>query len=156
MIYSASCHLSALALYNSFMRQPFEITDHTADIGMIVHGKTPEQVFSNAGQGLFSLITDLDKIEPAITKNIDLYAHDMEELLITWLNELIYVFETEHLLLKQFKIEELTDHSLRAACDGQKINKKTEIYREIKAATYHMLSIENHAAGLTANIIFDL
>ncbi len=138
------------------MKQPFEIIDHTADMGITVYGETLEQVFTNAARGLFSLITDLDRIKPCITKKIDLRAHDREELLIAWLNELIYVFETEHLLFNQFKIKELTDNNLRAACGGQKIDNKTEIYREIKAATYHMLSIENQTAGLTANIIFDL
>ncbi|HLE82316.1 MAG TPA: archease, partial [Dehalococcoidia bacterium] len=33
--------------------------EHTADIGIVAHGKGLEEAFASAATGLFSLITDL-------------------------------------------------------------------------------------------------
>jgi SHS2 domain-containing protein len=138
------------------MRRTFEIIDHTADIGLRVYGMGLEEIFVNAASGLFSLITDLKEITPVVSRQVSVTAADSEELLIRWLNELIYIFETGHLVFSCFDIEELNQQSLKASCRGQKIDRNTRICREIKAATYHMLSIRHLDTGLEANIIFDV
>ena len=138
------------------MPEKFEIIDHTADIGLIIHGDSLQQVFANAAAGMFSLITDTDKIKPVIRQEIELSADDMESLLIDWLNELLYLLDVNQVVFGKFEITELTDNRLKAICYGEKINGRHEIRREIKAATYHMLNLGKEGKGYKAQVIFDL
>ena len=42
----------------------FEVLDHAADIGIIVHGEDLKTLFENAGEAFFHHITDLRKVRP--------------------------------------------------------------------------------------------
>ena len=75
----------------------FDVIDHTADIGIVAYGASPTEVLVNAAIGMFSLITDLDQVGTSHRQNISLVGEDYEELLITWLNELLYYFDAENI-----------------------------------------------------------
>jgi SHS2 domain-containing protein len=138
------------------MPEKFEIMDHTADIGLVIHGISMKELFANAAAGMFSLMTDTDKIKPVIKQEIELSAGDIESLLIDWLNELLYLLDVKQIVFGRFEITELTDNKLKAVCYGEKINGRHEIRREIKAATYHMLNLSKEGQGYKARVIFDL
>ena len=139
------------------MKKDFEFIDHTADIGILAYGADMKQVFANAARGLFSIIANLDNV--ASTKKLDIRvtAPDREALLINWLNELIYLFEVKEMLFNRFDITTITDTNLKATGYGEKINlAKHELKTQVKAATYHMLKIEQNEDGYRAQVIFDV
>ena len=139
------------------MEKTFEIIDHTADIGIICYGADIKQVFANAALGLFSLITELDDIKENLQHEVILSSRDKEGLLVAWLNELLYIFDIEHTVFTRFEFDSLDDNKLQARCFGDKINpEKHPIKREVKAATYHMLTINKVNNGYKAQIIFDI
>lgn len=139
------------------MDRPFEIFDHTADIGIIAYGTDISELFANAALGLFNLMVDLDNLRENVEHVVQLSAEDKETLLVEWLNELIYIFDVERLAFKRFKIDELTDNTLTAKCFGEKVDpQRHNIMREIKAATYHMLQINKQNGIYQARIIFDI
>ena len=137
--------------------KPFEVIDHTADIGIVVYGADLKQVFANAALGLFNLMADLDGLKESVKREVELSSEDTEVLLVEWLNELIYIFEVEHILFKRVEIKELSNNSLKATCFGEKMNpKQHRIKREIKAATYHMLHLNKDDGNYKVQIIFDI
>ncbi len=137
--------------------KPFEIIDHTADIGIVAYGADVKQVFANAALGLFSLMADLDGFIEDVRREVELSAEDIEILLVEWLNELIYIFDVEHMIFKRFEIEELTNTKIKARCFGEKIKPgKHKLKREIKAATYHMLQIGKDDGSYRVQVIFDI
>ena len=139
------------------MKKDFEFIDHTADIGILAYGAHMKQVFANAARGLFSLITELDSITVTEKRDTTVTAPDREALLVNWLNELIYLFEAKELLFNRFDINTITDTQLKAAGYGEKINlAKHELKTQVKAATYHMLKIEQNEDGYRAQVIFDV
>ncbi len=139
------------------MEKAFEIIDHTADIGIVSYGADIKQVFSNASLGLFSLITELDGIKENLHREIKISSQDVESLLVEWLNELIYIFDVEHIVFKRFEFDDIDDSKLKARCFGDKINpKQQKIKREVKAATYHMIAINKENNGYKAQVIFDI
>jgi len=134
----------------------FEVVDHTADVGLIAYGSTIEEVFINAAYGMFSLIADLDQVEERLERRIETEAPDQEELLVTWLNELLYFFDAESLLFKRFEISRLDQNWLEARAFGEKVDLgRHKLKTAVKAATYHMLRLEQ-GNGLRAYIIFDV
>jgi len=139
------------------VEKTFEIIDHTADIGIISYGADIEQVFSNAARGLFSLITELDDIKEDLQREILLSSQDRESLLVEWLNELLYIFDVEHMVFIRFEFDLLSENEVKARCFGNKINPaKQKIKREVKAATYHMVAINKENNGYNARVIFDI
>jgi len=139
------------------MEKGFIVLDHTADIGITAYGADTKELFVNAAIGLFSLMTDLDNIKDNTQKKIELTAEDEEVLLVEWLNELIYIFEVEHLVFKRLEIDELDKNKIKAMCYGEKIKPSHDtLKREIKAATYHMLRITKGDKGYEVTVIFDI
>lgn len=133
----------------------FEAINHTADVGLDVYGKTVSKLFENAAEGMFSLITPLDKVKEKIVISVSISAHDREELLVTFLNELLYYYSAKKVLFKRFEIHKLGETSLDADVSGDKIAGH-EILHDIKAATYHDLKIEQTDGGCKTRIIFDV
>jgi SHS2 domain-containing protein len=140
------------------MGKDFELIEHTADTGIRAYGIDLSQAFASAARGMFSLITDPDKLNEVIYRDVEVIAQDKETLLVGWLNELIFLFDTENILFKRFHVNELTDTSLKARCFGEKVDKsKHELKTGIKAATYHMLEVEKeNEYNYHVQVIFDL
>jgi SHS2 domain-containing protein len=137
-------------------KKDFEIINHTADVGIIAYGADMKQAFANAGRALFSLITDLDGVEEVVHRDAELTATDEESLLVEWLNELIYQFDTEGIVFKRFEIIQLDNTRLKARGYGEKVNKsRHKIKMGVKAATYHMLKVERGDGG-KVQVLFDI
>ncbi len=131
------------------MAKRFEVIDHTADIGITAYGADLKEAFANAAYALFSLMVDLEGVGDVSCHEVEVTAEDRAELLVAWLNELIYLFEVEDVLFKRFEIGELNETRLRASCYGEKIDpERHKIKAGVKAATYHMLKVEERDVGI--------
>jgi len=138
------------------MEREFEIVDHTADVGIIAYGADMNGAFANAAKALFSLITELDDVEEVVYRDIELTAPDQESLLVEWLNELIYLFDTENIIFKSFDITQLDETHLTARSCGDKVDSaKHRLKTGVKAATYHMLKIDERD-GCQVQVLFDI
>ena len=138
------------------MEKDFEIWNHTADVGIIAYGADMSQAFANAAKGLFSLITELDDVEEVLHRDIELTATDEESLLVEWLNELVYQFDTENILFKRFDIIQLDNMHLKARSYGEKADSsKHKLKTGVKAATYHMLKVDK-GDGCRVQVLFDI
>ncbi len=137
----------------------FEVFEHTADVGLRVRADTLVELFRAAARGAFALVIENpDAIEPRRQIVIEIEAEDLEGLFVDWLRELIYRFETEHLLLADFDIELDASHRrLRAECRGEPADWSRHLPdNELKAVTYHGLRVEPTTDGWEAEVIFDI
>ncbi len=138
------------------MEKEFEFINHTADVGIIAYGADMNQAFANAAKALFSLITELDDVEEVTQQDIELTAPDQESLLVGWLNELIYLFDAEQIIFKRFDITRLSQTQLKARSYGDKVDSsKHKLKMGVKAATYHMLEIDQ-SDGAKVQVLFDI
>ena len=138
------------------MGKGFEIINHTADVGIVAYGADVSQAFTNAARALFSLITELDDVEECLHRDIELTASDEESLLVEWLNELIYLFDTENIVFKRFDVTKLNNTQLKARSYGEKVDSsKHRLKTGVKAATYHMLKIDK-SNGSRVQVLFDI
>jgi SHS2 domain-containing protein len=134
----------------------FEVLEHTADVGIRAYGADITEAFANAARGLFSLITEPDDIREVEEREIELTADDQESLLVNWLNELIYLFDTENIVFKRFDITQLDDNQLKAKCYGERADiSRHKIKTGVKGTTYHMLAIERND-GYKVEVLFDI
>jgi SHS2 domain-containing protein len=134
----------------------FEVLEHTADVGIIAYGRNISQAFANAGKGLFYLITDLDSVIANTHRDIELTAADKEELMVDWLNDLIYLFDTDSLIFNRFDVRVTASTKLKATVYGERVDKsRHRLKTGIKAATYHMLKVERDDQ-YRVQVLFDI
>jgi SHS2 domain-containing protein len=136
----------------------FETFDHTADLGLRVRAESLEALFEDAARGLFSvLVANLAEVRAVQEKTYRVEGESPDYLLFDWLNELLYTFETEKLLLGEFQVR-FDGGGLFAACRGEPVDAARHVLdHEVKAITYHGLKVERAAGGdWLAEVIVDI
>ena len=135
----------------------YETFEHTADLGLRVRAATEEALFANAAQGLFSMIVpEMDSVRPTQAREFEIAGRERDYLLFDWLNELLYTFDSEHLLFSEFEVR-LTDDGLTGTARGEPYDaSRHHLDHEVKAITYHALRLEREGDGWLAEMIVDI
>ncbi|MEF8879217.1 MAG: archease [Candidatus Thermoplasmatota archaeon] len=134
----------------------YDIIEHTADVGLKAYGENLDEAFENAAKGMFDIITDKSKVEPKGEYRIDLEANELDQLLVDWLSELLYLFDAEGQVFGSFDVD-LNEKklSLSAKVLGEDFNtSKHKAGAEIKAVTYHMLEVKKEPCYV--QVLFDI
>ena len=136
---------------------PFEVFDHTADVGIHAYGETLIDLFTHAAQGMESLLVAPEQVNVTTRRTMSVEAHDAVSLLVAWLHELIFLFDTEYLLFRDFEIETLTETLLTAHASGEPYDaRRHALSSAIKAVTWHEASVIRTDGGYQATIILDI
>ena len=132
----------------------YEMLDHAADVMVRCKGKDLEECFENAAYAMFDQIVDATKIEHTLTREIEISANDDEERLYSFLSELLFIMDCDSLVFNDFKVS-INNDKVRCIAKGEPLNiKKHHAKAEIKAVTYHMLSVDRETPSVT--VIFDV
>lgn len=131
--------------------------EHTADTGIRIRATTLPELFSRAAWGMFSIITESDKIQSQLDRTVSLEAHDLPSLLVLWLSELNYLHTVHHELYASFQIQLDRESRLSARISGEPIDPQRHlVHTEIKAVTYHQLQVTRESGLWIAQVLFDL
>jgi SHS2 domain-containing protein len=135
----------------------YELIEHTADVGVKAYGKTLSEAFENAAKAMFDIITDTSEVESTGQYNIELKASDLEQLLVDFLSELLYLHSANNLVFGFFKLDiDENKKSLKGTFYGEKFNiSKHKAGAEIKAVTYHMLEVKK-TKPCSVQVLFDI
>ena len=139
------------------MRQPrYRSTEHTADLGLVAYGETPKETFENAAYGMFDLMVDVSSTAETEAVDVRAEADDAPSLLVAFLNELLFLFETRRLVLVRFEVIEWDEATnLLARAWGSPLAEQ-EPRDQIKAVTYHDMRVEKTDEGFEAEVLFDV
>ena len=136
---------------------PFEILEHTADVGVLTRGRTLAEAFAHAAEGMFSIMVDLDGVREVEQRSISVAGRDWPGLLVAWLSELLYYSDVDGLLFKRFEVEDLRPYTLRAVAHGEQIDRQRhELGAGVKAITRHMLEVEEGPEGWRVQVLLDI
>lgn len=121
--------------------------EHTADVGVVADGDTFADALAWVATGMFSVITDLELVREASSVDVHVESADRDILVVDWLNELLYIFDTNQFLPKTFEVSVNQDLTgLTASCRGESVDLDRHIfYTDVKAATYHNLQVSSGA-----------
>jgi SHS2 domain-containing protein len=135
----------------------YETFEHTADLGLRVRAADLNTLFAEAGRGLFSIVVEnLDAVRPVQSRNFEIGGADRDYLLFDWLNELLFVFDTERMVMAEFDVH-VSEFGLTATGLGEPLDlARHDLTREIKAITYHQLKVERTSDGWLAELIVDI
>lgn len=131
----------------------------TADAAFDAFGRTIEEVFENCALATSEIMIDFKTLKTKITKKIIIVAENEEKLLFNFLDQIIFLKDSEQLLFKEFKVKIIRAKklTLKAECTGDKINQETQkLGNDIKAVTYHNFKLEQNKQGWSARIVLDI
>ncbi len=134
----------------------FEIIYHTADVGVKVWGKNLKELFKNSALALFNLISDVNKVDGNLKIYGSTKGEDTLELLVNFLNEIIFLHEKDEAVFRDIKILIFSSDMIEFELYGEKFDtQKHVINYSVKACTYHKLKIININGYFETKIIFD-
>ena len=124
---------------------------------MEVRGENLPELFASAGRAFFDIMMDVRMIDLKIERSIKVTAPDREALLVAWLGELLYLFESRQIVFARFEVQTLSDQELQATGQGELYDpKKHRLKQVFKAVTYHQLRIWEAKGLWRARVIFDI
>jgi len=139
----------------------YRILPHTADGKFQAFGTTLEEAFGNAALATASLMWDWSKVEPRTRYSVRVRGRDREQLLVKFLGEVIFLFETRRFLLGE--VASLTieqgeaDCRIEAVFIGDHLTDRHELFGAVKAVTYNEMKIEESDCGLyTVQVVVDM
>ncbi len=127
----------------------YKFLRHTADAKFQAFGDTLEEAFQHAALALVSLMWDWEKVDDKIKFPVKVKGQDMKQLLVNYLEEILYLFDTRRFLLHQ--VDDISiqkkkgQYVLRALFRGGEYSSDTEIFGDVKAITYNEMEIKRTA-----------
>lgn len=139
------------------MSEPFEILDHTADTGFRAWGATVVELFENSARAMMSIAADTAAVTAGGERNVDVEGEDYESLLVNWLSEILYLFDTNAFAPRDFRVEEITPTRLKARLVGEPRDPKRHPWTLIiKAVTYYELRVEQRNGRWESQVFLDI
>ncbi|HRX84620.1 MAG TPA: archease [Phycisphaerae bacterium] len=138
------------------MEPAFELCDHTADLGVRVRADTREELVAPAIDGLYAAIGGLEPAPATEGRTLDFTGDDAAVLLRDLLAELLYLFEHERLIVVGTTVDTFDNAHLRVHVQLGQVPADAAFDREVKAVTYHELSVQPTAGGYEAVYIVDI
>ena len=135
----------------------YRLLEHTADMGIEARAASRQEVMEEMARGLTMLVFGDSKAAAKIQTEISAHAGNPVELLVSWLNEVVYWIEKDNLVPAAFRIEALGDGELMATVAGETFDPERHVVeRQVKSVTYHQACLEKTDDGWYARVYVDL
>jgi SHS2 domain-containing protein len=129
----------------------YEWVEHTGELELRVSGKSKEDVFSDALTAISELLARDEGGETG-HREVAASAPDAATLLAEWLNELVYLAESERFVPERVAELKLSEHEVNATVEGREANPSPLV----KAVTYHRLALEERDGEWTGRVVLDV
>jgi SHS2 domain-containing protein len=139
------------------MSEPFEILDHTADTGFRAWGATVAELFENSARAMMAIAADPSTVETRAERTIEVDGEDYPSLLVNWLSEILYLFDTNRFAANTFHVDQISPVRLKARLAGEPRDPGRHSWALIiKAVTYYELRVEQRNARWEAQVFLDI
>ena len=134
----------------------YKFIEHTADIEFDAYGKSLEEVFSNCSYAFVESICH-DKILEKKKIKFSVEGNDLENLLYNFLEELLFLFDSEHFILSEVLKIEIDEEKKKLVCEvvGD-IAENYEIISHVKAVTYNSMFVRKKGGSWIAHVVLDV
>jgi len=127
----------------------YKFFHHTADAKFQAFGQSLEETFAHAALALSSLMWDWKKIAKNIEIPVEVEGNDLEQLLVNFLEEILYLLDTRNFLLSSIDNilikKETEGWKIQALFEGDVNTTEYEIFGDVKAVTYNEMIVKKRA-----------
>lgn len=133
----------------------FRFLEHTADLRAECRADSFAGLLESAADALYAAALSRRHAAEAVERRIALQGDAPEELLVRWLQELIFLLDAERFVAARVHFDDLREGRLEARLHGY-LCPATERDAEVKAATYHGMRVREDGGGWSVEVLFDL
>ena len=137
------------------MSKKFKFLEHTADVKFQAFGSSLEKAFSNSALALAEVMTKKTRIKPKIKKKIKVSGKDTESLLYNFLEEFLFLFDSEGFILSKINKIKIKDNELEADVIGDNV-KNYKISQDVKAITYNSMFVKKEKGKFIIQVVLDV
>ncbi len=135
----------------------YQLLDHPADLGIEAWGPTLPEAFEQAAMGLMSVILDLKTVRNKEVREIRLQGHGYENLLVKWLEEILFLYDGQGFVGAGYKIEKLSHQQIIARVLGEPFSlSRHDTVTDVKAVTYHQLLVLEAPTRAMVRVFLDI
>ena len=136
---------------------PFRFLEHTADVQVECSAATFAGLLETAAEALYAIALERKRNAQDVIRRVAVEGEcrAREETLIRWLQELLFLLDTERFVAVRAEFHRVSDGAIEATLRGYACAPE-ERAEEIKSTTYHELAIRETDDGFVARVIFDL
>ena len=136
------------------MNPSYETLEHTADILVRCTGNTLEECFEGAAYAMFDQMVDISAVDKKTVFHVEAEKEDLEDRLYLFLSELLFIMDSESVVMSGFKVT-FDGNKLLCEAHGESLDPSRHRPKtEIKAITYHMMRIDTKEPSVT--VLFDV
>ncbi|MCE8422672.1 MAG: archease [Candidatus Methanoperedens sp.] len=131
----------------------------TGDAAFMAESNNLEELFEDAAIATFEVMVDTRSIDIGLTLEIELKNESIDGLMMDWLSELIYLKDTEEILIGKFDvtIRKNDNYLLKAKVSGENMDqKKHKLRSDVKAVTFHYFEVKKTGENWTARVVLDI
>ena len=132
----------------------YRFVEHTADIAFEVEAESVEELFVDAANAFYEAFCNRDLVKEEEEKSLELEEDDIEHLLYSWLNEILFLFDAKHFAAKEINVS-VGNNTLKAKLIGGKITPEA-VKLEPKAITMHKFRVERKDGKYYVFVIVDI
>jgi len=135
----------------------YEFFDHAADVGIRCRAASVGCLFEAAARAMMEWAGPPPDGNDPVSLQVNLEAEDREEMLVRWLQEVLYLFSQRHLYFVAAGFLRVTDTTLQGELLAEPWDQSSSReYQEIKAITYHQLRVCEEGGVWHASVILDI
>jgi SHS2 domain-containing protein len=139
------------------MAAEFELLEHPSDIGVWARGDNRNEALIAASQGLTSILANPADFKPLEQRFFKATGSDEAALIVNWLNEILFFFDTEGMIFVEFEIESWDTNELVGLARGERFDIDQHEFRTaVKAATYHQFESHSTPRGWEIRVFVDV
>ncbi len=132
----------------------FEILEHRGDVKIRARGRTREELFQNALEGMMAVLNAKFKVKNEKIRQIRVEAPEINSLLVDFLSEVNYLRQVNMEAYQGITFSKFSDTALEGKLEGYSAE---EFGEDIKAVTFHDLNIhQNEKGDWETDIVFDV
>jgi SHS2 domain-containing protein len=126
-------------------------------MGIEARAESCPKVLEEMARGLTMILFGDSPVSASVVTEIHLREEDSVELMVAWLNEILYWCEQNNLVPVETRIDALEEGELWATLSGEPFDQKRHhVERQVKAITYYQACLEETSGAWHAKVYVDL
>ena len=135
----------------------YDYFDVEADAGVRAWGPTRAEAFAQAALGVLALVIAPDGVQSRESREVRAQGDNLEALLVSWINECLYVHEIEGFAVRRVEVDTLSEHLIHGLLHGEPIDlARHSAGTVVKAATFHGVSVVEKGGVHDVRVVVDV
>ena len=135
----------------------YEYFEVEADVGVRARAVDRAGAFAQAALGVLALGVAPEGVEERETRDVRAQAANVEELLVAWINECLYVHEIEGFAVHRVSVHRVDDAIVHGVLHGEPLDpSRHQLGTVVKGVTHHHVTVAETLGSSEVSVIVDV